>query len=319
MTPTLPSSPSHLEATGGSASYSLQVSTKLEVKSIVERLEHLTFPSLRQRTQTQHLREPIYGAAVSWKGEPVALILAHGAESKTTAEIVSLYVRRDHRGRGLSRALMGGMERLLSRQGYQRVQLAYRSDWPARPIVERRLMQFQWNPPVTNLSLGKFDVGSSAEAWLAAPMNKVKLHPDFEILPWSELADSDLQSLQIDQPGDYPEELAPLEEPECIEPLNSLALRHRGRIIGWIITHRLDAQTIQYTRLHVDPPYQRLGRGLPLLAAAIRKQIEWGIPFGVFQVRSDNPRMQRLIQRRLRPFLFTWTESRRSEKSLRLI
>jgi hypothetical protein len=59
------------------------------------------------------------------------------------------------------------------------------------------------------------------------------------------------------------------------------------------------------------------GKGLPLLAAAIQRQIEAGIAFGVFQVRSENSRMLRLIERRLMPYLGTWTESRRSEKALK--
>jgi GNAT superfamily N-acetyltransferase len=299
-----------------SETYHLRASTELSVARVAERLEHLTFPSLRQRIQTQRLHEPLFTVAVCRGAEPVGLALAHAAPNQKTAEMISLYVRRDHRGRGLSRPLLAGMERLLVRQGCRNVQLAYRADWPARPLLEHRLRQLGWTPPVGNLMLGKFNVPEAADVWRESPLCQMRLPEGFQIISWTEVTQTELESLAGRDSGGDSEALAPLEEPERIEPLNSLALRHRGQIIGWIVTHRLDARTIQYTRLHVDPPHQRLGRGLPLLAAAIQKQIEAGIPLGVFQVRADNPRMQQLIHRRLLTCLVTWTESRRSEKQL---
>jgi len=90
-------------------SYRLEVSTALTVSQATERLEHLTFPSLRQRTQSQCLDEPLQALAVTCNGEAVGLVLAHATPDKSAAEIISLYVRRDHRGDGLSRALLTGM------------------------------------------------------------------------------------------------------------------------------------------------------------------------------------------------------------------
>jgi ribosomal protein S18 acetylase RimI-like enzyme len=297
--------------------YRLEVSAAISATQIAEGLEHLTFPSLRQRTQSQRLEEPLHAVAVTCNGEAVGLVLAHATPDESAAEIISLYVRRDHRGNGISRALLTGMERLLVRQGYKRMRLAFRSDWPGTPIVERRLRQLEWTLPEANLMLGKFSAVEAWENWQSSPVNQARLPDGLEIVGWSELSESEIGSLAAEEEGEYPGEFAPLEALECIEPLASLALRHRGRIVGWIIAHRLDRQTVQYTRLHVDPPFQRLGRGLPLLAAAIQRQIEAGIAFGVFQVRSENSRMLRLIERRLMPYLGTWTESRRSEKVLK--
>ncbi len=300
----------------GCAVYRLMESAALGVAQAAARLEYLTFPSLRQRAQTQRLNEPLYAVTVTCGGEPVGLALAHGAPEHSVAEIISLYVRRDHRGCGLSKPLLAGLERLLARHGYPRAQLAYRSDWPARAIIERRLQQLGWTTPHTHLTLGKFSVPQASAAWQQGVICNYRLPAGFEIGPWNTVSTQELAALAHDGDADYPEELAPLEEPALIEPLTSLVLRHRDRIIGWIMTHRLDAKTLQYTRLHVEPPYQRLGRGLPLLGAAIQRQIDAEIPFGVFQVRADNPRMQRLITRRLQPYLVTWTDSRRSEKRL---
>ena len=103
----------------------------------------------------------------------------------------------------------------------------------------------------------------ASAAWQQGIVCNYRLPAGFEIGPWNTVSTQELAALAPDEDADYPEELAPLEEPALIEPLTSLVLRHRDRIIGWIMTHRLDATTLQYTRLHVEPPYQRLGRGDP--------------------------------------------------------
>jgi ribosomal protein S18 acetylase RimI-like enzyme len=301
---------------GNREAYQLQAAVDVNAAQLARQFEYLTFPSLRQRAQSQTLAAPLHALAATHRGETVGLAIARPADAEASAELISLYVRRDHRGQGLSVRLLTGMERLLSRLGYAKVRLAYRGDWPSAPVVAAILRRRHWTAPEENLLLGKFSIAENAATWSHSRINRVTLPEDFHLISWSELSQAEIAGLQDEGEPSSSADLAPLSEPDRIERRTSVALRHQGRVVGWMITHRLDDQTIQYTRLHVAPQFQRLGRGLPLLAEAIRRQIDAGIPFGVFQVRCDNPRMLQLVRRRLLPFLGTWTSSLISEKRL---
>jgi GNAT superfamily N-acetyltransferase len=234
-----------------------------------------------------------------------------------SARVLSLFVARGHRKKNVGSTILAHLEKALAREGCTHVNLAYRSNWPSVPAIERLLQKRKWTSPQTSMLLGKTTTRRIAEApWF----DEASLPDGFTVFPWPELTPQEREAIQQEQEAEqwYSPVLTPFQEEERLEPLNSLGLRYQDRVVGWVITHRTGPDTIQYTSLFVQPEFQGQGRALPLLAKAIRRQVAVGddVPYGIFQVEVVNEPMIKFVDRYLRPYLTSLTELRRSRKSL---
>ncbi|GBF80874.1 hypothetical protein [Aphanothece sacrum] len=71
----------------------------------------------------------------------------------------------------------------------------------------------------------------------------------------------------------------------------------------WVLTHRLAPDTIRYTTWEVAKPFQSRGRGISLLAEAIRRQINSDVPYLTGSVSHHYPRLLQFVGRHLIPYL----------------
>ncbi len=298
--------------------YRYHLSLDMTVAAAVREYEPLTFPSIRKQAQARRITEPLVTMAASHQGHFIGLALAEVRPAGDLARVLSLFVAPEHRRRGVGDTLLAHLEHALAREGCTEVMLAYRSDWPSVPAIERLLQRHGWTPPQTRMLICK----ASTERIVEAPwLDRASLPAGFTLFPWSELTPQEREAIQRRQEteGWYPPVLTPFQEEERLEPLNSVGLRYKGRVVGWMITHRTAPDTIQYTSLFVEPELQGQGRALPLLAEAIRRQVAVGdeVPYGIFQVEAENEVMIKFVNRYLRPYLISLAELRRSRKSLR--
>lgn len=135
------------------------------------------------------------------------------------------------------------------------------------------------------------------------------------MFPWSELTPTEKQEIlpgQWDTPS-----LFPFSDDSRIEQVNSLVLRYNGEIIGWCVNHRVAPDTIRYSTLFVREKFQKLGRGVSLLAESIKRQIAGSVPYYTFAVARENAQMLQFVNRRLKDYLTGLSESRQSVKRLR--
>jgi hypothetical protein len=127
-----------------------------------------------------------------------------------------------------------------------------------------------------------------------------------------ELTNQERESIQEQQATSpwYPEILSPWSDEEIIEPLNSLGLRYKDQVVGWMITHRVAEDTIRYTKMFVRKDLQSLGRAISLLAKAIKLQLEtMEDSKAVCTVFADNTEMIRFVDKRLAPHLNSMRQS----------
>ena len=100
----------------------------------------------------------------------------------------------------------------------------------------------------------------------------------------------------------YPDILSPFTEEDIIEPINSL-------------THRISENTIRYTILFVKEELQSIGRGIALLARAIKLNLNHPeINQGSFALLINNEKMAKFTERRLKPYLASFRQSFISSK-----
>lgn len=275
-----------------------------------------TFPSLQKRWQTRTKQGELVGISATISHQMVGMVIAEILpESQNppslSASIISCYVVPNHRHQSIGTTLIGNLEKELKKVSCQRVEISYKSSELTALALEPLLKNKGWLPPQTTFLLAQTTTQKIAEApWL----HKYPLPDSFTVFPWSELTAQERQAIL--QQGEYPNPLNPFSDESRIEPLNSLGLRHNGEVIGWMITHRVAPDTIRYSSLFVRKKYQKLGRGISLLAASIKLQIDSEIENGTFSVAADNEPMLSFLNRHLRPYLTGIGSSRIAVKLL---
>jgi hypothetical protein len=118
-----------------------------------------------------------------------------------------------------------------------------------------------------------------------------------DAFPWADLTATEREDLQArlepDAERSIPQPLSPFQLSDTVEHDCSLGLRYDGRVAGWMITHRLAPEVLQYTCLRGP------GVGLSLLARAILRQAEeTDIPRFIWMVDAEHTRMHRFLRGR---------------------
>ncbi len=276
--------------------------------------EKLTYPTFRPRLRTLDFDKFIVAIGVHLDSQPVGLVLAETLTDQKSAEILSLFVVPEHRGRGLGKTLLTYIEEKLCQRGCSQANFVYISNTTTSSL-EQILKQCNWSTPKPRMLVCSSPIINFKDApWL-------KLHnalpSGYTIFPWVELTKEErklIQKQQVSFPW-YPEILCPFEEEESIEPSNSLGLRYQNQVVGWMITHRVATDTVRYTKLFVRKEFQHLGRAIPLLAKAIKLHLERkDNTKSMFTVAVDNALMVKFTYRRLAPYLTSIRQSWGSEK-----
>lgn len=275
----------------------------------------LTFPRYRVRLQLLKPSGSIVAIAATFQDHPVGLALAEILPDGITAEILSIFVVLQHRQRGIGTSLLSHLQTELVLQGCTNAQLVYTTSQPTAPMLERLLQQNHWTSPQPRMILCNTTIDKIAQApW----MQKSKLPSSYEIVPWMDITAAeraDIAQRQALKPW-VPPALMPFQNEVNLEPLNSLGLRYQEQVVGWLLTHRLAADTIRYTCSFVRQDLQKLGRIIPLYVNAIQRQIDAEIPKGIWTVPFGYPAMVSFVRQRMAPYMIAIAESRISAKNL---
>ncbi|MBU1140722.1 MAG: GNAT family N-acetyltransferase, partial [Proteobacteria bacterium] len=182
----------------------------------------------------------------------------------------SLFVLPQHRRQGVAGALLNMAEKEAKHRGCQKFIVLYQDQEPESAAIANLLRAKAYSPPeFSGLVCKSRDRGRI----LNAPfLKKSLLPPSCEVFLWKDLPQAEktfIRDRQRQTPW-YPEILSPFSNETEIEYLNSLGLRYRGEIAGWVITHRISKKTIRYTTSFVREDLQQYGFTAPLLIEAIK-------------------------------------------------
>lgn len=280
-----------------------------------QRYECLTFPSYQK--QLQKIGSTTIAIGASLMQQPIGLALAEikSYSDGTSATVLSLFVKERYRNLGIGTALMIKLEAKLLVRGCNRVELIYMSGKATTTALEKLLTKLGWGEFKSRLLVCK----STTEKLAKAPwLRQRQLPSSYSIVPWVDLAPKYKQKIAQRQQQQewYPESLNPFGEPDLLEPLNSLALLHHDEVVGWTINHRIEPDMIRYTSLFVRKDLQKIGRAIPMLTEAIRRQINSEIIHNICCVEAANAPMLQFVQRRLSPYLTSLTETKGTQKLL---
>jgi GNAT superfamily N-acetyltransferase len=292
------------------------------------RFADMTFPAYRhflalQRTK-RHAGMPslpfvmpvALGARVG--EEPVALALGEVPEGQTAdAEVLSLFVAPAYRGRGLGTALLDAMGTYFSRMGVERAQGVYMTGRPNQEALERVLQKAGWTKPEFRQLTMRFTLEEGRRmGWYG----RYPLEAGYSMFPWKDLTDAERESLRESQraTGWIKPDLEPWKhDAEGFEPVSSLGIRLHGEIVGWVITHAVDARTVRFTCSFIRRDLGRRGKIVPAYSEVIRRLSEGtGFVECTLTVPVQHRGMSSFILRRCAPIASFTGETRGTTKHL---
>jgi hypothetical protein len=251
--------------------------------------------------------------------QPCGLALAKldGAE----AVLLSVLVRPDCRRAGLGTSLVREIEARVRDRGATELSGIYPLGKDATPAVERVLTKCGWGGAVPRMGLFTFGPavppGLLDLSWIV----ESPLPDGFAVVPWGELTDTQKRGISAFVKADG---LPPFADPfvcsDEIDPRYSLVLTLAGRIVGWLIVHRVSPTAVRVAILYADPRVVPPGLGRQVAGQFGRL---WAADAGAgkpctvaWVVEGDNPFLRVCAGRMLRSMPFTLTRTVRRRKCL---
>lgn len=243
--------------------------------------------------------------------QPIGLALGK-IHSENLGEVLSLYVAPEFRNKGIGRTLFVHLEEELRKRGAKELFLTYMSESASVETLEKIFSRCGWRYGMGRMLFAKYDMTQlNLPKWAYwnyptgfASDSFDKITPKEKILLQQKLLE-------------YPPILNPFTEEDKIEPLNSLALRHYGQLVGWIVTHRTFPDQIRYTSLFVPKELQKVGLGIRLIGESVRKHyaLRDNIPLAIHGTPYSLPDMVHFTLRRLFPHTTQLYESFEARKA----
>jgi GNAT superfamily N-acetyltransferase len=249
--------------------------------------------------------------------KPVGLLLASFIPSLRTTEVHSIFVEEPFRHSGIGTQLVIHLEQELHRQKCKNVHFHYPQEEVCTPYLEKILKKQNWSGPrYLKVSL-RFLESTFDPPWLRI---EYKYPPHFKEFLWKKLLKEDRYSIQnLENQGAIPPFVSPFNDEKTIELENSLGLRYKGEMVGWMITHRTSPDTIRYTSLFIIKKFEKIGPAIKLLSDSILLQKQAKVTWGVFELNFEQSPMSwiKFVKRRLIPYADVVKYTRKCWKELK--
>ncbi|PKK89787.1 MAG: hypothetical protein CVV64_12760 [Candidatus Wallbacteria bacterium HGW-Wallbacteria-1] len=269
----------------------------------------LTFPSLRPILKNPPAHECL-ALAAAWDNVPVGLAITR-ITSDDSAELLSIFIDPKSRGRGIGSALISENERILLGAGVRKIEVNISGGHRNFEMLKNFVSGRGFGDMKSSMVMGKFQRDRIHEMkWV----DRYTLPPGFEATAWAGQSEAERDQIIAESTPQGQEPVGsaaawPYSEPELHEPLTSLLLRKEGKIMGWIVCHRIQPELIRYTHLYVKEEFQQFGLLIPLFAQALQLHRESGPERGIFAIRQTNDGFMNFFRKRLAPHLTSFSES----------
>lgn len=203
------------------------------------------------------------------EGKPIGVLIANYFPAIYQSLIAHFFVLPESRGKGVGTLLMTHLMSYLKAEKIRSIELHYNASSETAGSLTELLKNTGWKPPSLLTTRYFFDLHLFNPHWLTHPP---KLHPDETLFPLTDLTQEETQQLRRwEKENPLIQQVSPFEKNYELEKLNSLGLRSKGELIGWIAAHRVEKNVIRYSSLYLHSEHRGTGSAISLLAASIQK------------------------------------------------
>ncbi len=279
--------------------YKFQLSTDITLSYILSEYDKYTFPNLRDKMKTMDIIDPLLAILVKSEDIIVGLAIAEFDRSKNYSEILSLYINKEHRRKGLGSKLVYYINRVLAKAGFDEARMYFRSNWESKGFIYKLVEKDKWTTPVTLMHIFKSNLEYK---------DKVIWTQDFhmpegiKIELWSDINKKYKEALKqlIENDKSIPQYLSPFINTDKMENLNSVGLIKETEIIGWNIIYRINKDTLEYNNLFIRSEYRaNIKLPIALINRSVQLQIKNNITNFVWIIDSADLRMLNFIYRKI--------------------
>ncbi len=274
---------------------------------------NLTFRAYQYLLYQLHETGSVIAIGAVAEGRTAGLVIGETGQDKSA--IISICVDTAYRNRGLGSALLLAMEKEFLTRAAVSPTFTYVTGKPTTPALERMLAKCGWPAPQPKHLVCVSDKRMYSAPW----MREYQLPPSFELLPWTEITDRDRTALTLSQEREnwVPKSLWPFDYEGTLETANSLAIRFKGELVGWVLTQPREPDSVCYCCSYMHPSLQRTSALVAAYADAVRRQIEFtNKPNGIWIVPFQHRSMVAFVRRRMAPYLISQAEFRQTQKRL---
>ena len=228
----------------------------------------------------------VFGIEVLENKETIGLLLGSYIPILKEGEIISIFIQPEYRNRGIGTKLLAKGQEFLLSQEYKTLTFCYQKEKEYSVFLEKILTKLNWSLPTPHTVDLYFIVKEFHPKWY----RQYKLPKYLEIVSWFAMTEEEKEFLmRMDEYEVIPSIVSPLHKNlESIEPINSLIMRYQGNLVGWIVSNRINYDTIQYSSLFFFPEWRNVGWFIFLLSKSIFLQQESLIPKAVLTINLEN-------------------------------
>jgi GNAT superfamily N-acetyltransferase len=280
----------------------------------------MTFPSYRPLLSLAGSTNPTTGGTpivrCARQGDrAIGLAIAEVAPgSGATAELFSIFVAPDSRGRGVGTALVEALEADVAEAGATSLGAVYMTGKPSIPIIERIFEKRGFAAPVRRTVVVRF---TPEEAATTDWYRRAKLPAGATVFPWKDLTDAEraeLRRSQEESPWIHPD-LEPWRCDERFDEVSSVGMRKDGQVVGWVINHPIAPGMICFTTSFMRRDLARRGAIFSLYVASLERLKGTGVTC-TFVTASHFESMVNFVLRRCAQFISFCGETRGVSKAL---
>ncbi|CRX37767.1 hypothetical protein [Estrella lausannensis] len=239
--------------------------------------------------------------------------------SFSLGDIKQLYLKEIPAKKEAATRLLHCIEDSLKRRGCLILQHQYEEDEGApTPFIELFLQAEGFGLKSLRMARLYFDIFAFLPPWF---LKTRPLPPDFSFFPWKEVTPQELMKLhRMQEQFTVHPFISPTDEEESMQPINSIGLRYKAELVGWMVTHTLpyEPDQIRYSAFYVSPEFLNRGVAVPLLQESIRRQqrspIQWG--YLLLNFGYTDKRWLRFVEARIRPNAYRLVRIWRLSKAL---
>lgn len=270
----------------------------MTVEFVTENLEKYTFPNIRKQIQSIDIKNPILAVSVRKNNDIIGLCIAEFDLGQSYSEIFSFYIDPEYRNKGIGQELLNKTEQILSQKGYEEMRTYFWSSWESHEATRHMLKAQNWSEPEKLMHVFRTDI----ERVSNIPWRKNVILPEgYEIVPWSWISPDEKKEIKDEQEfmPFYHESLSPFYHEEKIAFHNSLGLKFKGRVIGWLLTYWNSPTNLEYNNLFIRKEF-RTGIKIPLemIRIASMRQVEQGVPDILWSVGEENSLLEHYLDKK---------------------